>query len=574
MEFGSSNPPAELGETRIKLQIRLERDEAVYSESHRILAMVSLKAPLWNDQSISHHSRAPVDLVAVVDRSDSMRGDKLQLVKLTLEFVIHQLKETDSFGIVLYGTQVDTLLPPTKMSTQATKVLAMALVDKIQARGVTNLSGGLFQALTDLKDMPAKNAVASVLLFTDGLANTGVKDIRQIVRSLGGLMSQIDNACTCFTFGFGADHDVNLLKSIADEANGIYYYIQDHNAIADAFADCIGGLLSVCAKQLRLRLEAPLKSHVRLVPLPTRFKCAELAAGSAFEIAIPDLYSDEERDILVHLELPPLDAPSDKLAVLDCELRYVNLIAPECNRETTTASARRPAVAAAPQQPTGSVEMDVQRNRVNASTALDQAKRAADAGRFDEARAVLRSAVQAIEASGSAANPLCRRLVDELNECLAELVDTKAYTVTGTRKMANYASSHWQQRSGYTNSPYVTKSKSSMVDAHRAFSHNSPRRPLDGEAPASSPVRPSGSMFSSQPNPVARSLADPVFESPPPQSLEPVAPGCASSLLLQPAVEPGSPAQHNAPAVPHYSNRGTPQDSPWDQPSSSSSSQQ
>ncbi len=48
-------------------------------------AVTSLKAPFYEPTS-----RAPVDIVAVIDKSGSMRGQKLDLVKKTLEFVIEQ----------------------------------------------------------------------------------------------------------------------------------------------------------------------------------------------------------------------------------------------------------------------------------------------------------------------------------------------------------------------------------------------------------------------------------------------------------------------------------------------------
>ena len=51
-------------------------------------ATASLKAPFYEPMA-----RAPVDIVAVIDKSGSMRGAKLDLVKKTLLFVIDQCKE-------------------------------------------------------------------------------------------------------------------------------------------------------------------------------------------------------------------------------------------------------------------------------------------------------------------------------------------------------------------------------------------------------------------------------------------------------------------------------------------------
>ncbi len=50
-------------------------------------SVCTLKAPFFEPTA-----RAPVDIVAVIDKSGSMHGEKLNLVKETLEFVIDQCK--------------------------------------------------------------------------------------------------------------------------------------------------------------------------------------------------------------------------------------------------------------------------------------------------------------------------------------------------------------------------------------------------------------------------------------------------------------------------------------------------
>ena len=71
--------------------------------------------------------------------------------------------------------QVSVVLPLTGM-TEAGKLQAEKAIDGVQARGHTNLSGGLLLALQMLFKIPAAEATAveSVLLFTDGKANYGI----------------------------------------------------------------------------------------------------------------------------------------------------------------------------------------------------------------------------------------------------------------------------------------------------------------------------------------------------------------------------------------------------------------
>ena len=82
-----------------------------------------------------------------------------------------------------------------------------------------------------------------------------------------------------YTFGFGDDHDANLLEAISQAAEGAYYYIDsakkvhihsDYDLllslgvchsflyacvqIPESFADCLGGLLSVVGQNIELSL--------------------------------------------------------------------------------------------------------------------------------------------------------------------------------------------------------------------------------------------------------------------------------------------------------------------------------
>ena len=58
------------------------------------------------------------------------------------------------------------------------KLLAGKAIESVKERGHTNLSGGLLAALEVLYRISSDDAslVESVLLFTDGKANVGIKD--------------------------------------------------------------------------------------------------------------------------------------------------------------------------------------------------------------------------------------------------------------------------------------------------------------------------------------------------------------------------------------------------------------
>merc|ERR1712063_239689 len=100
------------------------------------------------------------------------------------------------------------------------------------------------------------NVVSSVLLLTDGLANHGITSTQGIISMIHKAQADGYGKCTVNTFGFGSDHDAKMLKDLSDAAEGMYYFIENEDSIASAFADCLGGLLSVSAQGIELTIES------------------------------------------------------------------------------------------------------------------------------------------------------------------------------------------------------------------------------------------------------------------------------------------------------------------------------
>ena len=109
--------------------------------------------------------RAPVDLVVVIDRSGSMSGEKLELVGKVLHFVAQHLKSIDRLSIVTYDSNVEELVSLMNI-THKNRDEIDAKIERIYARGGTNLSGGLLKGMNIMKNRTVKADVASVLLFT------------------------------------------------------------------------------------------------------------------------------------------------------------------------------------------------------------------------------------------------------------------------------------------------------------------------------------------------------------------------------------------------------------------------
>ena len=214
-------------------------------ESERCCIVVKLTAPRASDGA----TRAPIDLVAVIDRSGSMDGEKLLLVKRVLRFVVSHLAVVDRLGIVIYDDAVQELAGLTSV-TEENCVELDSKIDQIVSGGCTNLSGGLLKGISLMKERSGEHAdVASVLLFTDGMANAGLTKTAQIINAMKSACGDVKQF-TVNTFGFGSDQNAEMLREISQAGNGLYYFIERAEQIPDVFTNCLGGLLSTSSEYL------------------------------------------------------------------------------------------------------------------------------------------------------------------------------------------------------------------------------------------------------------------------------------------------------------------------------------
>ena len=108
------------------------------------------KAPLApSDQTVvlelkgasSAASRAPLDLVAVMDVSISMSGSRLDSTKKALRFIIRKLTDHDRLSIVQFDHEA-TRLCALRCTTEAAQAELETLVGSIKTRGATNIQAG------------------------------------------------------------------------------------------------------------------------------------------------------------------------------------------------------------------------------------------------------------------------------------------------------------------------------------------------------------------------------------------------------------------------------------------------
>jgi Ca-activated chloride channel family protein len=165
----------------------------------------------------------PKDVVFVLDKSGSMKGEKIEQAKGALAYCIDNLNGSDRFNIVLFSTNVTTYSDRMVEASRREKNKAEKFIEEITARGGTDINNALLAALEPLEsDRPRM-----VIFLTDGLPTVGESNIQTILSNL----RKRNDSVRIFPFGVGYDVNTVLLDQLSADHHGAVDYIRPEEDI-------------------------------------------------------------------------------------------------------------------------------------------------------------------------------------------------------------------------------------------------------------------------------------------------------------------------------------------------------
>lgn len=434
--------------------------------------LVHLKAT----PSTASIARASVDLVTVLDISGSMVGTKLALLKRAMGFVIQHLGSNDRLSVIAFSSKARRLFPLLRM-TDTGRLRALQAVNSLFANGGTNIAEGIRKGVKVMEERREMNPVASIILLSDGQDNYTIQDSGRDhhpanYESLFPEEVDRDNLqMPIHTFGFGSDHDASLMHFISEVSGGTFSFIETEAMIQDAFAQCIGGLLSVVVQEMQVVIECT-NSCIRVNSLKSgSYPSGLIENGHAGYIEVGDLYADEERDFLVSINVP-VESSKPETSLFQVKCTYKDPLTKEiATVMSNEVQIQRPEMAG---EKLVSIEVDRQRNRFRAAEAMAEARTAAELGYLAGAVSILENYRRSLSLtiSGKCQDPLCLGLDAELKEMQLRMATRHDYEVSGRGYILSGLSSHsWQRattRGDWTDSSslaqaYQTPSMAEML---------------------------------------------------------------------------------------------------------------
>lgn len=141
-----------------------------------------------------------------------------------MKYLLETLCPSDRLSIITfqsYGKRVC----PLKCITPENLVAMNNYVDTLNAGGGTNINSGLDLAMKTIRDRKHQNNVTSIFLLSDGQDRGAGETFKQNLKKPEN--KEDLGVFTLHSFGFGNDHDEDLMTKICEIKDGNFYFIKE-----------------------------------------------------------------------------------------------------------------------------------------------------------------------------------------------------------------------------------------------------------------------------------------------------------------------------------------------------------
>ncbi|WP_225409022.1 vWA domain-containing protein [Stigmatella hybrida] len=257
--------------------------------------------------------RVPANVALVIDRSGSMRGQKMDDAKQAAREFISRVRPEDRVTLVHYGTDV-TVFPAT-LATEYERERMYAFVEGIEDGGSTNISGALEAAAEQLKGATEFFKVSRIILLSDGQPTAGLQreeELLALARTLRGQGIAVSG------LGVGADFNENLMQGIADQGGGFSGFLRSEQ-LAEVFTRELEQATSTVARAVEVRLTLPPAVHTVEV-----MGVNAVREGNEVRVPLYDMAGGQSARLVVKLSLET-EASDDPLELLVATVHYINV---------------------------------------------------------------------------------------------------------------------------------------------------------------------------------------------------------------------------------------------------------
>jgi Ca-activated chloride channel homolog len=249
------------------------------------------------DAATPRRESPAMNLALAIDVSGSMAGAKIDAARRAAQAVVGSLAPRDRLSIVAFDSTAEVLLDARPMD-EAGRAAATAAIAGLADRGSTNLFDGWLLAAERVALAMATTPQAShrVVLLSDGQANEGTTDRKEIAGHVGALL---ERGIVTSALGIGDGYDEELLGAIAEAGGGNLHDAAQTPEIGEVVLGELQSGRAALLERITLRVTVPANLRGEVVGA-----WAHAALPGVIEVLVGSLLPEQTKRVVFRLHCP------------------------------------------------------------------------------------------------------------------------------------------------------------------------------------------------------------------------------------------------------------------------------
>jgi Ca-activated chloride channel family protein len=290
----------------ISINISYSRPSLVLLDEPQLIYTLIEMVP---SQSGVDSKSPPLNVCLVLDRSTSMQGARLDVVKETAIKLVQQLKPKDLLTIVSFSDYAEVLIPS---GLQTDKRSAENRIRQLQASGGTEIFRGLEAGYREIRKNLRPSTINHLILITDGRTYGDEEDCIELATNSASIGIGLSG------LGIGSEWNDVFLDTLANRTGGSSTYVSGSEDIAEFFNKKVHALSEVFAEGVTLDVETSSGVEIRYI---FRLEPETASLETKLPIHLGNIQNDASLKVLLELLIPEMPPGTGQITLAEGSLR-------------------------------------------------------------------------------------------------------------------------------------------------------------------------------------------------------------------------------------------------------------
>jgi Ca-activated chloride channel family protein len=248
--YDATLPPEINSNSVVKHEAFFSRPNLVKLDEPQLIYMLLEISPREEKETIPS---PPLNICLVLDRSTSMQGDKMDMVKATAIQLLRSLRAEDVFSVVAFSDYAEVIVPA---AFNSDKKKQEGRIQMMQTTGATEIYNGLKAGMQEVRRTVDPSRVNHIILLTDGQTYGDEQACLELAEQAAAQNIGISG------MGIGNEWNDIFLDALASKTGGSSAYISNPRDIQRLLVDKFNALISTYADDVILEFQE--QEHVKL----------------------------------------------------------------------------------------------------------------------------------------------------------------------------------------------------------------------------------------------------------------------------------------------------------------------